>query len=270
MTKKSLIILLITTIMISCSEYQKLLKSTDPEHKYQKAIEYFEKGDFVRAQTLLDDVTTYYKGTERSQDVLNYLARCYVGQENYNTAAEYYQAYLRNYPKGRYIVEARYMIGHCFYLESPDARLDQNETKQAIEYLTQFIDLYPESAYINQAQKELEEMYDKLAEKEYLSAKLYYNLGTYLGNNYESCVIVAKNALKNYPGNAFREELAWLILQAKYQIFLNSVEDKQEERLREVEEESYNFLVEYPDTKHKKAAEKIQKDILKRLEQLSE
>ncbi len=263
MTKKGLIILLISMLAISCGEYQKLLKSTDPELKYNKAIEYFNKKDFVRAQTLLDEVTAYYKGTERSQDVLNYLARCYVGQEDYATAAEYYQAYLRNYPKGRYIVEARYMIGHCYYLDSPDARLDQAETKKAIEYLSQFIDLYPESPYIAEAQKELEEMYDKLAQKEYLSAQLYYNLGTYLGNNYASCIIVAKNALKNYPGNSYREELSWLIVQAKYQEVLNSVEEKKAERIRDVEDECYNFLTEFPDTKHKKAAEKIQKEITK-------
>ncbi len=263
MTKKGLIILLMAVLATSCSEYQKLLKSTDPELKYQKAIEYFGKEDYVRAQTLFDDVTTYYKGTERSQDVLNYLARCYVGQKDYATAAEYYQAYLRNYPKGRYIVETRYMIGHCYYLDSPDARLDQAETKKAIEFLSQFIDLYPESPYIQQAQKELEEMYDKLAQKEYLSAKLYYNLGTYLGNNYESCVIVANNALKDYPGNSYREELSWLILQAKYQILLNSVDEKREERIRDVDDECYNFLTEFPDTKHRKAAEKISKEIQK-------
>ncbi len=257
MTKKGFIILLIGILTASCSEYQKLLKSTDPELKYQKAIEYFEKKDFVRAQTLFDDVSTYYKGTERSQDVLNYLARCYVGQKDYISAAEYYQIYLRNYPKGRYIIETRYMIGHCYYLDSPDARLDQAETKQAIEYLTQFIDLYPESPYVVEAQKELEEMYNKLAEKEYLSAKLYYNLGTYLGNNYASCIIVAKNALKNYPGNSYQEELSWLILQAKYQEVVNSIEEKKQERIRDAEDEYYNFLTEFPDSKHRKAAEKI-------------
>ncbi len=244
-------------LCVSCGEYQKLLKSTDPELKYQKGIEYFNKRDFVRAQTLFDDVSSYYKGTERSQDVLNYLARCYFGQEDYSTAADYYMAYLRNYPKGRYIVETRYMIGHCYYLNSPDARLDQAETKEAIKYLSEFMDLYPESSYVERAMKELEEMYDKLAQKEYLSAKLYYNLGSYLGNNYESCVIVATNALRNYPGNSYREELNWLILQAKYEMVKLSVEEKKEERIRDAEDEYYNFVTEFPDSKHQKAAERI-------------
>ena len=66
--------------------------------------------------------------------------------------------------------------------------------KKAIEFFTQFVELYPDSPYAQQAYQEMNELYDKLAYKEYLSAKLYYNLGTYLGNNYLSAEIVAKQS----------------------------------------------------------------------------
>lgn len=265
MKKKGFIILLIALLATGCGEYQQLLKSTDPELKYQKAIEYFDKKDYMRAQTLFDDVSSYYKGTERSEDVLNYLARCYMGQKDYYGATEYYQIYVRNYPKGRYIIEARYMLGHCYYLDSPDARLDQQQTNLAIQYLSEFMSLYPESPYVAEAQKELEEMYNKLAQKEFYSARLYYNLGSYLGNNYESCVIVAKNALKKYPGNRYQEELCWLMLQSKYQLALNSIESKKEERYRDAADEYYNFITEFPNSKHLKAAERINKELQKKL-----
>ena len=246
-----------------CGEYQQILKSKDPDVKYQKALMYFENQQYVKAQTLLDEVTSYYRGTDRAQDVLVYLSRSYMGQKDYLAAAEYFQAYIRNYPKGRYIVEARFQVGHCYYLDAPDARLDQTDTKKAIEFYTQFIELYPESPYAEQAYKEMNELYDKLAYKEYLSAKLYYNLGTYLGNNYLSAEIVAKNALKDYPTNAYQEELNWLILQAKYQQMLNSVDQKREDRARETEDEYYNFITEYPDSKHINAAQRINKEIKK-------
>ena len=41
-----------------------------------------------------------------------------------------------------------------------------------------------------------------------------------------SAEIVAKNALKNYPSNKYQEEFSWLILQAKYQQMINSIEEK--------------------------------------------
>ncbi|MBR1564223.1 MAG: outer membrane protein assembly factor BamD [Paludibacteraceae bacterium] len=263
MNKKGFILMLVLVFLVSCGEYQKLLKSTDPELKYEKAIDYFNQKKYSKALTLFDDISTYYKGTERSQEVLNYIARCYVGQKDYSSAAEYYQIYIRNYPKGRYIIEARYMIGHCYYLDSPDARLDQTMTKDAITYLTDFVDLYPESEYAQKAYEEIDAMNNKLAQKEYYSAKLYYNLGSYLGNNYESCAIVSRNALKNYPGNKYQEEFSWLILQSKYQQVLMSISERRQERAQDAEDECYSFLTEFPQSKHRKAAEKIQNELKK-------
>jgi outer membrane protein assembly factor BamD len=224
---------------------------------------YFNNKQYVKAQTLLDDVTAYYRGTERSEDVLAYLARCYMGQKAYSSATEYYSAYVRNYPKGKYATEAYFQVGHSQYLESPDARLDQEITRKAIEAFTLFVELFPESPYAEQAYKEMSEMYDKLALKELKSAQLYYNLGTYLGNNYLSCEIVCKNALKNYPSNAYQEAFNWLILQSKYEQMLNSFEDKKEERARDAQDEYYNFTTEFPNSKHRKEAEKMLVNIRK-------
>ena len=253
----------VTLLLTACGEYQKLLKSKDPDEKYQAALRYFNERQYVRAQTLLDDVAVYYKGTERSEDVLCYLARCYMGNQDYATAADYYEAYARNYPKGKYIIEARYQIGHSYYMDAPDARLDQEITRKAIKWLTEFVELFPESPYAQDAYKQIDEMNDRLAEKEYHSANLYYNLGTYLGNNYLSAEIVAKNAIKKYPGNKYTEELSWIILQAKYQQTVNSFEDKKADRARATEDEYYNFITDFPASKHRQAAERIKKEIYK-------
>ena len=263
MREKILYIVLVLMLLTSCGEYQKLLKSRDPEQKYQAALQYFNQKQYVKAQTLLDDVSTYYKGTGRSEDVLAYLARCYMGQKQYESATNYYQAYVRNYPKGKYATEAYFQIGHCQYLDSPDARLDQDVTRKAIEAFTQFVELYPESPYAEQAYQEMSELYDKLAYKELKSAQLYYNLGSYLGNNYLSCEIVAKNALKNYPSNKYQEEFNWLILQAKYEQMVISFEDRKLERARDTQDEYYNFITEYPNSKHRKDADRMLTQIKK-------
>lgn len=263
MAKKGLILLCFLMLLTACGEYQQLLKSRDPELKFQKALEYFNQQQYVKSQTLLDDVSAYYKGTERSEDVLCYLARSYMGQKDYTSAGDYYAAYIRNYPKGRYITEARFQVGHCAYLESPDARLDQEITRNAIRYFTEFVELYPESPYASQAYDEMTEMYDKLAYKELKSAQLYYNMGTYLGNNYLSCEIVAKNAMRDYPANKYQEEFEWLTFQAKYQQVINSVEDLKEERARDAVDEYYNFVAEYPESKHRAQAEKTLKELKK-------
>lgn len=261
--KNYLAILLVTLIAVSCSDYQKLLKSNDPELKYSKAVEYFEKGDFMRASTLFDEISRFYRGTERSELVLNYMARSYMGMKDYFSASEYYRTYVRTFPRGRFIIEARYMIGYCFYLDSPDARLDQTATHSAIKAFQEFLDLHPESERVPDVNRLLDELNSKLAQKELLSARLYYNLGNYLGNNYQSAVIIAENALKNYPANEFREELSFIILQAKYQQALQSVEDKKIDRYRDTVDEYYNFVNEHPAGKFRREAERIFADARK-------
>ncbi len=253
----------LTLVFTACGEYQSLLKSNDPELKYEKALEYFDKKEYTKAQTLLDDVTSYYRGTERSEDVLAYLARSYMGQKAYESAAQYYEAYIRNYPKGRYATEARFQVGHCYYLDSPDARLDQEITRKGIEALTQFVELFPDSPYSEQALQEIVELNEKLALKELYSARLYYNLGSYLGNNYLSCEIISRNALKNYPDTQYAEEFQWLILQSKYQQTVISFEEKKLERAREAQDECYNFLTEYPESKHRSQTERMLREMQK-------
>jgi outer membrane protein assembly factor BamD len=257
MKKFPFFLLIVVLTLVSCGEYQKLLKSDDAELKYNKAVAYFEKGDFMRASTLFDAVASYYKGTDRSETVLNYMAKSYMGQKDYFSASEYYKTYVKTYPKGRYVVESKYMIGYCYYLDSPDARLDQTATYNAIAAFQEFLDIYPESERVQDANKLLEEMNNKLAYKAYLNSKLYYNLGNYLGNNYESAVISAQNALKSFPTTICREELAMLILNSKYEQAYQSVPEKRIERYRNAIDEYYNFINEFPDGKLRKQADKI-------------
>ena len=257
MKRFPLVILVVFLTLVSCSDYQKLLKSDDAELKYTRAVAYFVKGDFMRASTLFDAVSAYYKGTERSETVLNYMAKSYMGQKDYFSASEYYKTYVKTYPKGKYVIESKYMIGYCYYLDSPDARLDQTATRDAIAAFQEFIEVYPESERVPEANKLLDKMTDKLAYKAYLNSKLYYNLGNYMGNNYESAVIAAQNALKNYPSTIYREELSLLILQAKYEQASQSIEEKRLDRYRNTIDEYYNFINEFPEGKSRKQADKI-------------
>ena len=101
------------------------------------------------------------------------------------------------------------------------------------------------------------ELQDKLAYKEFLAAKLYYNLGLYLGNNYESCIITAQNALKDYPFTKHKEDLTFLVLRAKAEMADLSVPEKLQERLRDVIDTYYAYLNDFPNGMYTKQAQKI-------------
>lgn len=260
MRKHLIHILIVLLALTSCSEYQNLLKSTDPELKYDKAVEYFSMKKYDKAITLFNDVAAYYRNTDRSELIINYLAKAHIEKKDYFSASEYYNTYVKAFPRGRFIQEAKYMIAYCYYKDSPDVRLDQTNTHLAINGFQDFINLYPDTEKAKDASKLLDEMNNKLAEKELINADLYYNLGIYMGNNFLSAVITAENALKKYPSTKHREDLMMLILRSKYQQALYSEESLKTERYQSAVDEYYTYMNEFPQGKYVKEAEQIFKD----------
>ena len=257
MKKNILIILLSALLLPSCGEYNKLLKSTDYEYKYEAAKNYFAKGQYNRAATLLNELIAILKGTDKAEESLYMLGMSYYNQKDYQTAAQTFIQYYNVYPRGIYTELARFHAGKALYLDTPEPRLDQSGTYTAIQQLQMFMEYFPQSSRKEEAQNMIFALQDKLVMKEYLSAKMYYNLGNYLGNNYLSCVITAQNALKDYPYTNLREDLSILILRAKYEMAINSVDDKKPERYRETLDEYYAFKNEFPESKYLKDAERI-------------
>lgn len=243
--------------LTSCGEYNKLLKSTDYEYKYEAAKSYFAKGQYNRAATLLNELIAILKGTDKAEESLYMLGMCYYNEQDYQTAAQTFIQYYQVYPRGTYTELSRFHAGKALFLDTPEPRLDQSSTYKAIDELQMFMEYYPQSAKHQEAQQMIFELQDKLVMKEYLSAKLYYNLGNYMGNNYQSCVITAQNALKDYPYTNLREDLSILILRAKYELAVYSVEERKQERYREAVDEYYAFKNEFPESKYLKGVDKM-------------
>lgn len=264
--KRTIIIALFSAgILSSCGEYNKVLKSTDYEYKYEAAKGYFAKGQSNKAAVILEELIPIMKGTSNAGESLYMLAMTYYNQGDYVTASHYFNTYYTTYPRGVYTELARFHSGKALYLDTPEPRLDQSSTFKAIQELQMFMEYFPGSNRRDLAQEMIFTLQDKLVEKEYLSAKLYYDLGSYTGNssysstgnNYQAAVITAQNVLREYPYTKMREELSILILRAKYDMAKESVAEKKEERMREAIDEYYAFKNEFPDSKYTKEVEAI-------------
>ncbi|WP_430816241.1 outer membrane protein assembly factor BamD [Carboxylicivirga sp. RSCT41] len=259
------VVALLGLVGTSCSKYQKLLKSQDYELWYTEAMNYYEKEDYTRAATLMGQLVNIYRGTDKAEEVNYTYANCLYGLNDYLTAGHYYREYVKNFPAGDYAEECQYMSAYCYYKRSPKPRLDQTTTEDAIQEFQLFINMYPNSARVEESTRLMDELRDKLVFKSYLNAKLYYNLGDYMGNNYQSAVIAAQNSLKDFPDTKYREELSFLILESKYIQAVNSVEEKKEERVRDTLDEYYSFVNEFPEGKYRKKADRIFADTDKML-----
>ena len=263
--KKTLIILsCMVILMSSCSsEFSSVSKYGDTEAKYEYAKEFFARGKFQQALMLLEELVTIKKGSDEAQECLYMLAMAQYCNRDYEAASETFKKYGSSYPRGVYAEPAAFYVGESYYQSSPEPRLDQSPTNGAITAYQQFMDLFPDSKLRPRAQERLTELYDKLVQKEYLSAQLYYNLGGYFGNinsndesNYNASIITAQNALKNYPYCSLREDFMLLIMKSKFQLAENSTEERRLERYRDAEDECYGFINEFPDSKNVATAEK--------------
>lgn len=245
--------------MTACGEYTKVLKSRDADYKFDYAKRAFDQKKYVNATTVLTDIITPLRGTAKGEEALFLLAMSHYENKDYMDSGLYFKTYYQRYPKGKYAELARFYSGYGYYLDSPDPQLDQSLTVKAIEELQGFLDYFPKSDRVTIAQNAIFEMQDKLTLKELQNAQLYYNLGNFMGNNYQSAVIVAQNALKNYPYSKYREDFEMLILKSKYQEAQQSVSEKRNERFAEVIDEYYSFINNYPDTPNRKEADNIYK-----------
>ncbi len=245
------------TIMSSCGEYQRAQKSTDYNYKFDYAKRAFEEKKYVQATTLLEECITVFKGQAKAEESLYLLAMSNYENRDYETAGTYFRTYYNRFPKGKYTELARFYCGYGYYLDSPEPQLDQTGTIKAIQELQAFLDYFPRSDKVSIAQNAIFELQDKLTLKQLQNAQLYYNLGTYMGNNYESAVIVARNAIKDYPYSKYKEELEMLILKAKFQEADLSIDERKADRFREVIDEYYSFINNYPDSPNRHEAENI-------------
>ena len=248
---------LVLAVLSGCQGYNKILKASDYNTKYSLAKNYYMEGRFTSCSSILEECVAYQRGTAQAEESMYLLASCYYNLSDYLSASQYYMACYRSFPNSTFSENCLYWSGKSLFLDTPDPRLDLTSTQNAILQLQRFVETYPESKYRAEAESMIYEMYDRLVQKELGTAELYYNMGNYMGNNYRSSIIVAQNALRDYPYTKYREELSLLVLKAKYQMAQESVLEKRDDRYRDAIDEYYAFKNEFPESSYMKEADKM-------------
>jgi len=254
---KIVILSLVAAVLTGCSGYNKIMKASDYNTKYSMAKQYFMEGHYTSCSSILEECVAFQRGTAQSEESMYLLATCYYNLDDYLSASQYYMACYRSFPNSVYSENCLFWSGKSLYLDTPDPRLDATSTTDAIIQLQRFVETYPESKYRNEAENMIYEMYDRLVEKEVGTAELYYSMGNYLGNNYRSSIIVAQNALLDFPYTKYREKLSMIVLKAKFQMAQESVLSKRDDRYRDAIDEYYAFKNEFPESQYMKEADKI-------------
>lgn len=242
----------VIVLFASCSEYYKIQKSGDYNLKYEKAVAYYEYEDYYHAKSLLDDVVNVLRGSDKAEDALLLYANCFYKMHDYTMGAYYFESFYRTYPFSEKTEEAYFMSASCYYKDSPRVDLDQTCSKKAIDAMQTYINKYPQGQHLNEANNIISEMRQKLEEKSYMTAKLYFKL-----SEYQAATITLKNSLKEFPDTKYREELMYMVVKSNFYLAENSIEDKKAERYQNTVTEYYAFIDEFPQSKYLQEIEEM-------------
>jgi outer membrane protein assembly factor BamD len=246
------IIIFIALVATSCSNYQKLLKSSDMELKYEAAMKYYEEERYDRAMSLLEELIPIFRGTKRAEKV--YYSYCYC---NYQlnllyTAAYHFKKFTITYPLSEHAQETLFMHAYSKYLLSPIPTLDATETLGAIAALQTFINTYPEDELVDSSNVIMDKLRSKLEEKSYLNSKQYFEIF-----EFKAAIIAMNNTLIDYPETKYREEFTFLTLKSYFLLAENSVSKKKLERIDNTIEAYYTFVDAYKDSEYINEAQNI-------------
>jgi len=246
---KLYIVGIVLVLIVGCSGYERVLKSSDYNLKYKEALRYYNKPDYTRAANLFDQVSPMMRGTPQADTVYYYQAMSYYYQRDYILAGHYFRMFTRTYGGSPFVEHAEFMGAYCYYMQSPRPSLDQTNTVQAIQAFQLYLIKYSDSERTEEVEGYIKELMNKLVEKSYMSAKLYFDL-----EDYKASIVALNNSLFKYPETKYREEIMFMIVKSSYLLAFNSVRSKQKERYQDAIDEYYSFASEYPESKFIKEA----------------
>lgn len=195
------------------------------EQNYERACYYYEKQSFLTAARIFEELYPLSLGTPRADTILFLFADCYYQNRDYEMAAFHFKEYANRYTSSPRAEEAYFNAIRSISMLSPDYSLDQTETYYVIEEIENFVRLYPNSRFMPQCNKLLDEMRDKLAHKSFEILKLYY-----VTENYASVQVLARNFFKEYAYSQYADDAYLILVKNNFEYAQHSVEKRKVER----------------------------------------
>jgi len=219
-------IVLVVSLITSCSEYQKALKSEDTGRKFNLGDSLYSQGKYAKANKLFAQIVPAYRGKPQAEKLMYLYSKTFYELKDYYIAGYQFERFASSYPNSEKAEEAAFLGAKSYYMLSPLFSKDQKETNDAIEKLQTFIDLYPESTHIIETNKLMKELEFKLEKKAFAIAKQYNTI-----SDFNAAMKSFENFLFDFPGSQLREDALYYRFDSAYKLAMNSVEYKKKVRL---------------------------------------
>lgn len=250
--KKIAVIFLVSVTFASCSEYQKVLNKGTIADQYKMATEMYEAGKYNKSITLFEKITPSFRGKPQMERIQYMISDAHYQTKQYSLSAYYFDRFTNNYPKSTKKEDAAFLAAKSYFLDSPIFSLDQKTTYEALSALQNFIDTYPNSDKIPEANKAVKELQYKIEKKAFETAKQYYHIEDYIAS-----IKAFDNFISDYLGTSFREEAIYFKFKASYELGMKSILSKKEKRIKEAIKAYEKLKRNYPESNYLKDSDKM-------------
>lgn len=256
-------------LLTSCSEYQKVLNKGTVEQQYSLATKMYEAKKYNKALNLFEVITPSYRTKPQMERIQFMVAQSNFNTKSYDLAGYYFDRFTQNYPKSSKKEEAAFLSAYSYMLASPVFSLDQLDTSKALNAFQSFIDAYPDSKRLTEANKYYQEINYKLQKKAFEIAKVYYTTAEYdPARNYTAAIQAFDNLLEDYLGSVFKEEALYYRLKASHDLALRSTPRRKEKRVNEAIRAYEKLKRNFPKTKYLVDSDKMLATLEKEQKQL--
>lgn len=230
---------------------------------YAKALKYYENGQYLSAARLFEELYPLSLGTTTADTLLFLFADCYYKNRDFELAAFHFKDYARHYPGTEKAEEAHFMCVKSVFEISPVYSVDQSSTLYAIDEMDLFIKTYPYSPHVEECNQMLDILREKLAQKDFEIAKLYYNT-----DHYQAAQIAVKNFLKEYPNSKYAHEAVYILVKNNHEYARKSVASKKKERYQACVDAYKIMQAQYPNSGYYMDAKKLADDALNQINKI--
>ncbi|MFY0712887.1 outer membrane protein assembly factor BamD [Seonamhaeicola sp. NFXS20] len=280
--KKFFYILVALVVFSSCSEYQKVLKASGEgatAEKFKMGEALYNEGKFAKANRLFGQIVPEYRGKPQAEKLMYLYAMTFYKMKDYYISSYRFEQFATAYPKSEKREEASFLSAQSYYMLSPVYTKDQTETTEAIEKIQEFINRYPESEYLPEANKLVKELEFKLEQKAFAIAKQYSLIAPGFTHDFNAAIKSFDNFLYDFPGSSLREDANFYRLDAIYQQAVNSVEYNRsiegevvhirKQRLENAKEASTSFIKSFANSKYVEQVKEMAKVVDQELKKYS-
>lgn len=196
-----LILICISIFLSSCGISNPFDDNIAYKTRFDDGLAFFEEEKYVKASQQFNIIVERASHTDLGDDALFFLAESYFLNKDYDLALVEFEKLVSRMGFSPYIEKSRWRICETLLLLSPNFYHDQNSSIKAISQIQEFLDDFPNSEYSKDADKLINELRTRLAEKNIETGKLYVKLKAY-----DSAIVSYKIVINEFYDTKFFNE----------------------------------------------------------------